>query len=194
MTVEIISWSISTKVWDRVGIELATPGSAVRLASVARHVTDCATRPGQYFSYFQGYWKFPEINYGDICQFISDACLFTSRDMGYLVPPIQASFVALFITLWATTWDFQQWGMCDQQRLRPLIRAFVTWIFYEYWATDRTSFGVSKLKRRLYMLIWLYTCQNATLLEITCRSYVVFHSVHEYCLRKECNFNLCSMW
>ena len=27
MTVEIISWSISTKVWDRAGIELATPGS-----------------------------------------------------------------------------------------------------------------------------------------------------------------------
>ena len=46
MTVEIISWSISTKVWDRAGIELATPGSAVRHASVARHVTDCATRPG----------------------------------------------------------------------------------------------------------------------------------------------------
>ena len=35
------------KVWDRVEIELATPGSAVRLASVARHVTDCATRPGK---------------------------------------------------------------------------------------------------------------------------------------------------
>ena len=34
------------KVWDRTGIELATPGSAVRHASVARHVTDCATRPG----------------------------------------------------------------------------------------------------------------------------------------------------
>ena len=44
MTVEIISWSISTEVWDRAGIELATPGIAVRLASVARHVTDCATR------------------------------------------------------------------------------------------------------------------------------------------------------
>ena len=29
------------KVWDRAWIELATPGSAVRLASVARHVTDC---------------------------------------------------------------------------------------------------------------------------------------------------------
>ena len=47
MTVEIISWSISTKVWDRTGIELTTPGSAVRHASVARHVTDCATRPGK---------------------------------------------------------------------------------------------------------------------------------------------------
>ena len=33
MTVDIISWSISTKVWDRAGIELATPGIAVRHAS-----------------------------------------------------------------------------------------------------------------------------------------------------------------
>ena len=46
MTVEIISWSISTKVWDRAGIELATPGIAVSHASVARHVTDYATWPG----------------------------------------------------------------------------------------------------------------------------------------------------
>ena len=46
MTVEIISWSISTKVWDRAGIELATPRSSVSFASVTRHVTDCATRPG----------------------------------------------------------------------------------------------------------------------------------------------------
>ena len=38
MTIEIIS----TKVWDGAGIDLATPGSAVRHASVARHVTDCA--------------------------------------------------------------------------------------------------------------------------------------------------------
>ena len=28
-------------------IKLATPGSAVRHASVARHVTDCAMQPGQ---------------------------------------------------------------------------------------------------------------------------------------------------
>ena len=46
MTVEIILWSISTKVWDWAGI--ATPGSAVRLAYVARHVTDCAMWPGSW--------------------------------------------------------------------------------------------------------------------------------------------------
>ena len=33
------------KVWDRARIELVTPGSAVRLASVAKHVTDCAMWP-----------------------------------------------------------------------------------------------------------------------------------------------------
>ena len=49
MTVEIISWSTSTKVWDLAGIEIATPGSAVRLASVARHVIDCTTRPSINF-------------------------------------------------------------------------------------------------------------------------------------------------
>ena len=38
--VENISRSISTKVWDRVGIKLASPGSAVGLA------TDCATGLG----------------------------------------------------------------------------------------------------------------------------------------------------
>ena len=47
MTIEIISRPISMKVWDWARIELATPGSAVRLASVARHITDCAMRPGQ---------------------------------------------------------------------------------------------------------------------------------------------------
>ena len=37
---------VMAKVWDQAGIELATPGSAVRLASVARHVTDCLMQPG----------------------------------------------------------------------------------------------------------------------------------------------------
>ena len=34
-------------------------------------------------------------------------------------------------------------------------------------ATDWTTFAVSKLKRRLPRLVWVYTCQNATLLKIT---------------------------
>ena len=37
------------KVWYRAGIELETPGSAVRHTFVARHVTDCATRPSLDF-------------------------------------------------------------------------------------------------------------------------------------------------
>ena len=34
------------KVWGQTGIELSTPGSAVKHASVARHLINCATRPG----------------------------------------------------------------------------------------------------------------------------------------------------
>ena len=34
-------------------MELATPGSAVRHASVARHVTDCATRPGDFYFFLK---------------------------------------------------------------------------------------------------------------------------------------------
>ena len=53
----------------------------------------------------------------------------------------------------------------------------VAWIFYECWATDRASFGVSKLNRRLHRLVWVYTCQNTTLLEITCHgSYCTFQA------------------
>ena len=37
------------KVWNRARIELVTPGSAVRLASVARHITDCVTQLGLVF-------------------------------------------------------------------------------------------------------------------------------------------------
>ena len=44
----------------------------------------------------------------------------------------------------------------------------VAWIFYDYLAFDWKSFGVFMLKRRLHRLIWVYTSQNATLLEITC--------------------------
>ena len=44
----------------------------------------------------------------------------------------------------------------------------VAWIFYDSLATDWTSFRVSKPKRRLHRLVWVYIWQNTTLLEITC--------------------------
>ena len=47
MAVEIISWSISEKVWDQAGIKLATPGSAVRHVSAVRQFTDCSVRPSK---------------------------------------------------------------------------------------------------------------------------------------------------
>ena len=47
MTIEIISLSISMKLWDRAGITLVIPGSAVRHTSVARHVSNCAAGPGK---------------------------------------------------------------------------------------------------------------------------------------------------
>ena len=49
-----------------------------------------------------------------------------------------------------------------------------TWIFYDSKATDRTLFGVSKLKMRLHRLVQRYTCLDTTLLEITCHGSIVF--------------------
>ena len=51
------------------------------------------------------------------------------------------------------------------------------WEFYDSYASDWTSFGVSKLKKWLLTLVWVYTCQNATLLEFKCHgsNYVVGH-------------------
>ena len=44
---------------------------------------------------------------------------------------------------------------------------------YLHGTTDWTSFRVCKLKRRLHRLVWVYTCQNATLLEITCHGSII---------------------
>ena len=52
----------------------------------------------------------------------------------------------------------------------PLLVAL---IFYDCLATNRTSFGVSRLKRWLQKFVWVYTCQNATLLEITCHGSIM---------------------
>ena len=100
------------------------------------------------------------------------------------------------ILIWAATWDFQKmWYVRPakaQTRLRiravwsePLI---VAWIFYACKATDWTPFRISKLKRRLHRLVWVYTCQNATFLVITCRGpYCYFGK----CCRFHCLWNGC---
>ena len=71
-----------------------------------------------------------------------------------------------FSTLWHV------WPAKAQTSLRictvwsePLL---VAWIFYECKPTDWTAFGVSQFKRRLHRLVWVYSCQNTTLLEIIC--------------------------
>ena len=53
----------------------------------------------------------------------------------------------------------------------------VAWIFYKYQATDRTLLGVSKLKRRLHRLVWVYTCKN---LPHCWKSHVAAHVEYAY--------------
>ena len=60
---------MSTKVWYRAGIELPTPGSAVRHASVARHVTNCATRPG-----IRPIYEFGHVNYSFAILYVKIVC------------------------------------------------------------------------------------------------------------------------
>ena len=51
MAEEIISRSISVKIWDQAGVELANldlQSLPVRHVSAVRHITDCATQPGDY--------------------------------------------------------------------------------------------------------------------------------------------------
>ena len=50
----------------------------------------------------------------------------------YLLLSVQ--FYRLSIKIWAVTWNFQQCGMCDQQRLRPAVWSdpfLVAWIFFD---------------------------------------------------------------
>ena len=68
--------------------------------------------------------------------------------------------------------------------MRSLIRTFasrlnILWVLS--YSTDWTPFGVSKLQRRLHKLVWVYTCLNSTLFEITCRGpYINFFT---WCLK-----------
>ena len=72
--------------------------------------------------------------------------------------------------LWATRKASDQPG-----HTHSLIRAFasplnILWVL-SYWMN---IIRVSKLKRRLHRLVWVYACQNATLLEISSQLKYIF--------------------
>ena len=61
--------------------------------------------------------------------------------------------------------------------MRSLISIYARRLdIYECYATDWTSIGVSKPKSRLHKLIWVYTCQNATLFEIKCHGSIKLYT------------------
>ena len=122
------------------------------------------------------------------------------------------------IIIWATTCDFQQYGILtnvdSDEHVQPpfklrnfklysvsslfmrLAKALLRLRTCAGWSdallvahttfleiSCRGSFGIFKLKRRLYRLICLYTCQNATLLEVTCRGSYIFLASKYSCYR-----------
>ena len=102
---------------------------------------------------------------------------------------------SLFKRIWAITWDFQQCGMCDQQRLRSACayaqsdKSLSKSLKYSMTVKLLTE---KQLKRRLHRLVWVYACQNATLFEITCGGSImltyrvgleVFNYNHTLCMR-----------
>ena len=63
-----------------------------------------------------------------------------------------------------------RWFILVQVWLKAICLAdqpITEWYAIKWRTTDRISFGVRRL--HMHRLIWLYTCQNATLLEITSR-------------------------
>ena len=68
-----------------------------------------------------------------------------------------------------TMWYVQPVKFQTSLRIRadcsePLL---IAWILCDCYSTDWTPFQVSKLKSRLHRLVWVDTCQNDTLLEIS---------------------------
>ena len=72
-----------------------------------------------------------------------------------------------FPTMWHVRLAKPQISLCICAVWSELL--LVAWIFCDCKATDWTPFGVSKLKRMLHRLVGVYTCQYATLLEISYR-------------------------
>ena len=69
-------------------------------------------------------------------------------------------------------------GSDQPAHMRSLIRAFASRL--KKLLTEHHLEFPAKLKRRLHRLVWVYTCQNATLLEIICYGSFVIWNPHCY--------------
>ena len=83
--------------------------------------------------------------------------------------------------IWATTFDFQQCGMCNQPvHMYSLIRAFasclsILWLL-SYWPNIILSYKTEREAAQAQRSLNLHlskTCQNATFLEIKCRGSIM---------------------
>ena len=102
---------------------------------------------------------------------------------GAYQPGYLSSLISAFFYNWASAWDFQQFGMCDQQSLRS------AWAYAQSDQSLCKSLEYSMTVKLLteHHLEFLSfkegctgsyksrdTCQNATLLEITCHGLICF--------------------
>ena len=105
--------------------------------------------------------------------------------------------------IWASAWDFQQCGMCDQQSLRSAcayaqsVQSLCLTLVYSTSVKLLTEHHLElfKLQRRLPRQVWVYSCQNATLFEITWHgSFIIFTGLAEVVEKTEEKYILPSEW
>ena len=122
------------------------------------------------------------LNISQIFLFLNqNICCGYSKEPSQFEHPKQTSHDNRFPTMWYVRPAKPQISLRIRAiQSEPLL---VAWIFYECWATDQTSFGIFELKMRLHRLVWVYTCQNATLLEITCHGSNVKENIYNFMLK-----------
>ena len=114
-------------------------------------------------------WAFVAGHY-DMYQII----MFRFNNMLYLVVSLSCLLISVSLKTYEPWHEISNNVVCGTSKTsdqpahtRSLIRAFgsrlnIIWLLsYCHW----TSCGVSKLKMRMHRLVWVYNCQNATLLE-----------------------------
>ena len=115
--------------------------------------------------------------------------IFTTMLLHFVIPFNLICIMTIIWKSWIEPWhEISNNMVCvtskasDQlAHMGSLIRAFasrlsIIWVL-NYWLNIIWNF-VTKSKRRLHRLVWVYTCQNATLLEITCHGSILTYWLH----------------